>query len=226
MNTPLLVGIVFVATGFLFTTVFVAVIRRMNASLHRRELQEWAVLVRRNGAELRPITVTAACTTPNCGFAKLHRILMALDSAHELYSRTRSELELERRKTLDRPRVRQLVQEVRAWVKNSSPRYPQLLPILNVTLAAEDMTFRDYLALYQQVGRVILPSLDASKALAFEEMRMPPSTAKPSEWQLDDAACRDSLVEYFNKSNHLGEETWLNLLGSVYLNQLEKSAPK
>ncbi|HXJ56367.1 MAG TPA: hypothetical protein VNU68_06855 [Verrucomicrobiae bacterium] len=85
------------------------------------------------------------------------------------------------------------------------------------------------LALNHQVHRVILPRLDATKALAFEqlarEMRMPSSTAKPREWQLDDAACRDALTEYFNKSNHLGEESWLNLLGSIYLSKFEKRPP-
>jgi hypothetical protein len=105
-----------------------------------------------------------------------------------------------------------------------------LLPILNVTLAAEDVTFRDYLTLYHQVRQVMLPRLDASKALAFEPLgptiRTPSSTAKPREWRLDDATCRDALTEYLNKSNRLGEETWLNLLGSIYLSKFEKSATK
>lgn len=183
------------------------------------DIEEWTAAVQPQTA--RSLTVSASiCTNDDCGFRRLLKVWHALDTAQSAYRRPA-------------PSVSVLVlsnEQLNNALSESSRAYVRLLPVLHGALDAQDLQFEDYLLMRIELAKGLgggetnehakfFVYSVGQQARALQDFFQPRDASAGSMVKFKDTACRDLLLDYLKKGQHVSadEEHWIGIDGPGHL---------
>jgi hypothetical protein len=180
-----------------------------------RDLEEWTAVVQPRIAQSLAVSASI-CTNADCGFRGLLKVWHALDTAHSAYQRPAPPVSV---LALSKEQLSNAVTE-------SSRTYVRLLPVLHGALDAQDFQFEDYLLMRSEVAKCIgVGETNESvkffiysvgqQTRALQDFFQPHDASAGSRLKFTDSACRDLLLDYLRKGQHVSadEEHWIGIDG-------------